>query len=279
MAFLFAEFSLTQDLSALSRGLKQRDIAHRFTEEGGIQKLWLANESDISEVQLLLENPELVTRVPESEDDAGNDSGGDSDTHEPSKFSCEFTIFMLVLGLAGYLVVLADALPIYQALGFLPLDVLLPSGQWWRLVTPVFFHFSIMHIVFNALWIWEVGKRLEPFLGRWQYLGLFVCCAVVSNILQYSMGGSINFGGLSGVVYGYFGCIFFLARRYPRPLLFMPPGIYVFMLVWLLLGFAGIIDFFVAGSIANWAHLGGLIAGALYAGVMIATKGLRSNSF
>ncbi len=43
MAFLFAEFSLTQDLSALSRGLKQRDIAHRFTEEGGIKKLWLAD--------------------------------------------------------------------------------------------------------------------------------------------------------------------------------------------------------------------------------------------
>ncbi len=268
MAFLFAEFPLDENLSQLSAGLRQRDIAHRFTEEGGVQKLWLADEQDVAEVRLLLTNPELCDNTAE----VSHALTANNVTRSRALLGCESTLVMLALGVAGYLIVLLNALPIYNLFGFLPLEQLLKSGQLWRLVTPVFFHFSIMHIVFNALWVWEVGKRLEPFMGRGHYLGLFISCAVVSNVIQYVMGGTIHFGGLSGVVYGYFGCLFFIARRYPQPKLMMPPGIYVFMLVWLVVGFAGIIDFFIAGAIANWAHLGGLLAGAAYAGFYIVTK-------
>ena len=38
-----------------------------------------------------------------------------------------------------------------------------------------------------------------------------------------------------------------------------------FMLFWLVLCMTGVVDYFIAGSVANAAHLGGLIAGALYA--------------
>ena len=45
----------------------------------------------------------------------------------------------------------------------------------------------------------------------------------------------------------------------------LPPAIYLFMIVWLLLGFIGVLDLFGFGSVANYAHLGGLISGILFA--------------
>lgn len=45
----------------------------------------------------------------------------------------------------------------------------------------------------------------------------------------------------------------------------LPSGLYLFMIVWLILGFLGILDLFGFGSVANFAHLGGLVSGILFA--------------
>jgi len=45
----------------------------------------------------------------------------------------------------------------------------------------------------------------------------------------------------------------------------LPPAIYLFMLVWLILGFLGILNLFGFGNVANFAHLGGLISGIIFA--------------
>ena len=44
----------------------------------------------------------------------------------------------------------------------------------------------------------------------------------------------------------------------------LPPAIYIFMIVWLVLGFLGILDLFGFGLVANFAHLGGLISGLIF---------------
>jgi GlpG protein len=45
----------------------------------------------------------------------------------------------------------------------------------------------------------------------------------------------------------------------------LPPAIYLFMIIWLILGFLGILTLFGFGNIANFAHLGGLIFGIIFA--------------
>lgn len=45
----------------------------------------------------------------------------------------------------------------------------------------------------------------------------------------------------------------------------LPSGLYLFMIVWLILGFLGILELFGFGSVANFAHLGGLVSGILFA--------------
>ncbi len=146
--------------------------------------------------------------------------------------------------------------------GFESFDTMLDEGQYWRLVTPVFLHFGVLHIVFNGLWVWEFGRRIELQSGSLGFLLLFVVIAVGSNIGQYLWSGPTLFGGLSGVVYGLLGYVWLRGLLAPHPLLLLPRGIILFMLVWLVLCLVGVIDLFLAGGVANGAHVTGLAVGA-----------------
>jgi GlpG protein len=127
------------------------------------------------------------------------------------------------------------------------------GGQYWRLLTPAFLHFGWLHIVFNSLWLWELGARIERRLGSVHMLGLFVCIALVSNGCQFAFGGPSIFGGMSGVVYGLLGFSFAGA---------------------LLLCSAGVVEVLGFGAIANAAHVAGLLSGALL-GVVLALLSRR----
>ena len=139
------------------------------------------------------------------------------------------------------------------------------DNQWWRLITPIFIHFSFAHLAFNCLWIFILGEKIENTDGSLIFILLVIFSAILSNCLQYLWTETSLFGGLSGVIYGLIGFCMIIEfdSQYDRYKL--PPALYLFMIVWLLLGFAGILDLFGFGSVANFAHLGGLISGILFA--------------
>jgi len=139
------------------------------------------------------------------------------------------------------------------------------DNQWWRLITPIFIHFSFAHLAFNCLWIFILGEKIENIDGSLIFISLVIFSAILSNCLQYFWTETSLFGGLSGVIYGLIGFCMIVEfdSQYDRYKL--PPALYLFMIVWLLLGFAGILDLFGFGSVANFAHLGGLISGILFA--------------
>ena len=148
-------------------------------------------------------------------------------------------------------------------------ELVSPGSDYWRYVSPALIHFGLLHLVFNALWIWEFGSRLELRLGSVFVFNLFLAGAVGGNVLQYWWAGPSIFGGLSGVVYAYMGCLWTLSRMRPG-LIFIPvPSIFTFMWVWLVIGFTDVLKLLGLGSIANGAHLGGLLVGIL-TGVIIA---------
>ncbi len=120
-----------------------------------------------------------------------------------------------------------------------------------------------MHVVFNCLWLWEFGRRVERYQGGLYLFGLVLMIGVFSNIAQYLHMPNNPFGGMSGVNYGLLGYLWLRCRLAPVPALTLPPALVGFLLFFLVLGFTGGMDVLAGGAIANAAHLGGFIIGSL----------------
>lgn len=133
------------------------------------------------------------------------------------------------------------------------------GGQWWRLVTPAFLHFSLLHIVFNLLWWWELASLMEKEQSSWRLAAVTMVIILVSNGAQFLSYGS-GFGGLSAVVYGLLGYLWLYPLTDPNASFRLRGVIVAFMLGWLALGYTGIFDA-IFGPISNNGHLAGLLVG------------------
>ena len=131
------------------------------------------------------------------------------------------------------------------------------SGQWWRFVTPVFLHFSLWPLLFNLLWLQDLGTVLERRIGAWRFAGLVALFAAVSNLAQFLAAGA-QFGGLSGVVYGVFGYLWVRGKRDFHFHVVFSPLTSGLLLVYLALGIFGVL-----GPTANAAHFSGFATGGL----------------
>ncbi|MGN0901838.1 MAG: rhomboid family intramembrane serine protease [Succinivibrio sp.] len=160
-------------------------------------------------------------------------------------------VYLLSFGFKDY---------IYAYLALSRLDTFSVSQplNYIKLITPVFVHFTILHIAFNLVMFEALARPIERELGRVKLFSLCLGIAVVSNILQYVfMTGYGVFGGLSGVVYGLIGYMGILSRRENLPKgLFIPKGLLAVSIVFIAFGF------FMSG-IANLCHLGGVLVGII----------------
>ncbi len=267
------------DLGGFSAWLNQQGVQHRITREANSQVLWLAHPEQAQPVLTALEQylsddgvrqrVNQVARMPIR--------GGrwqPSPRHAP--------LVILLIGLAavvawvtGLGTNLISAVFMYvdpryhewqsfaDRLG--GLTATLGSGQLWRLITPDFLHFSVMHILFNAVMLWFLGSQVEWMDGKGRFIALFLVTSLTSNTLQHLVSGPL-FGGLSGVVYGVLGYCWLSQQRRPR--FQFPPALVTFALVWMLIGFTPLPEAVGIGRMANEAHLGGFLGGLLMAVLM-----------
>lgn len=263
-------FAPDQNLEPLIDTLRGRAVAFSLVDEGPSKALYV-DDTDIEQVIELLDKIARPT---------ARSAPGLTFFRTIQQWPLTFTF--IAVGLIGYVVASFDPrLLVLRWLTFTQVQVFISylthgdlwqtymqDHQWWRLITPTFLHFGIAHILFNGLALWEVGRRLEFCLTRRWYLYLFFSIAIFANLAQYAAFGASLFGGLSGVLYGFFGAIPVLHYRTKHPLLNLPKGLYVFLGITLLLGPLGIMESLVGISVADGAHFGGLLCGLLMAAIM-----------
>ncbi|MBX7246644.1 MAG: rhomboid family intramembrane serine protease [Candidatus Sumerlaeaceae bacterium] len=143
------------------------------------------------------------------------------------------------------------------------------AGEVWRLITPIFMHASItqqfgfMHILFNMMWLQQLGGSIERTQGTRLLAVQVLVMAVASNLAQYYFSGPF-FYGFSGVNYGLFGYVWIHGYYHPAPGYTLDRQSVILMIVWFVLCFTGAV-----GPIANAAHAAGFAVGILWATIKI----------
>ena len=132
------------------------------------------------------------------------------------------------------------------------------AGEVWRLITPIFLHGDFMHIIFNMMWLAQFGKFIESRFGGAKLLALVMAIGVGSNLVQHVSAEHPYFGGMSGVNYGLFGFLWMKGKFGRDQNWQMHPQTVQLMLMWMVLCFTKLL-----GPVANGAHVGGLVIGAL----------------
>lgn len=135
------------------------------------------------------------------------------------------------------------------------------AGQVWRLLTPTVLHGSVVHLLVNCYSLHNIGPVIERQFGREQFLAVYVGGGLGGNFLSYKMCPN-NAVGASSAIFGLVGALGVYLQRHSD--LF---GAYGERQLQNVMGSIGANALFgmMSSRIDNWAHLGGLLAGAAVA--------------
>ena len=152
---------------------------------------------------------------------------------------------------------------------------LILRGQWWRLITPVLLHGSILHLGFNMYALNALGPELERHYGRWRFLALYLLAGFVGNVGSFLFSPNPSLGS-STAIFGLLGAeAVFL---YQNQGLFGSNARRALVNIAMIAGFNLVIG--MSPGIDNWGHIGGLIGGLTFAwvaGPLLKVQGIYPN--
>ncbi|KHS77569.1 rhomboid family intramembrane serine protease GlpG [Pectobacterium brasiliense] len=246
--------------------MRTQQVHLEMRPQGHEAELWLEDESQLSKVQgeleIFLRDPTNPRYLAASWQTGSMDTGIQYQRYSYlqtlKKKAGPLTLSLMVVTIAVFILM--------QISGYESVMVWLAfpaEGQQievWRWFSHVLLHFSLLHILFNLMWWWYLGGPVEKVLGTGKLLVITLVSALVSGWAQSWFSGT-HFGGLSGVVYALMGYVWLRGEREPDGYLSMPRSLMAFALLWLVAGYFDILGM----SIANAAHVAGLVVGLLMA--------------
>lgn len=142
------------------------------------------------------------------------------------------------------------AAPIFRAWALAPGQV--GDGEWWRIVTSGFLHIGPLHLAFNMLALWIIGRDLETVLGRGRFLAVYLVSLLGgSAAVMLFQPPFATVAGASGAVFGLMGALLVSLRR-----MRVPAGQVIALIA------VNIVISVALPNISLEAHVGGLVVGA-----------------
>jgi len=266
------ETTLDEDLSLFSGYLWQHRVRHRIFEEQGRQVLEIADSEAAQSVRASYSAWRSGELILERQASPG--------TTFDERLAKGFELLRRYPVLAGIIAISLLVFP-FSSGGELTsvtawltvVDLrnpgntthLFESMELWRWFTPVFLHFSVVHLLFNLAVMSDFGRRVELARGSVQFGAVVLAIGVLSNCGQLLIGGNPLFGGLSGVAYGLLGFVLVNQRRFPdEPAWQVNTGFAFSLLLFLMIFSTGITEPF-GLYVANAAHWIGLVSGGVLA--------------
>lgn len=174
-------------------------------------------------------------------------------------------------------------------------------GEWWRIVTAMFVHVGIIHLATNMWCLWNLGLLAEPLVGSFGVCAIYILTGAAGNLLSTGINwfhfrdtftqGPTLFGpvsaGASGAVFGIAGALIVLLKSKllpvpPQELSRLRKSVIYFAVINLVIGGSISVGTGVIGSgihIDNWAHVGGVGCGLLFAVPMVPRIGSARDQF
>lgn len=131
------------------------------------------------------------------------------------------------------------------------------NGEWWRIVTAMFLHLGIIHLLNNLVSLYFASVFLEPVLGSGRLLLLYMVSGIVASITSLWWNDTVLSVGASGAIFGLFGFLLALKLfgsqqlQLSIPFLILSP---IFIGINLIMGF-------ISPAVDNAGHIGGLLTG------------------
>jgi membrane associated rhomboid family serine protease len=134
------------------------------------------------------------------------------------------------------------------------------NGEYYRIISSGFLHFSILHVGMNMFLLWQLGQLLESAMGRVRFTSLYFICMIGGAIGALILEPNALTGGASGAVFGLMAAAAVgLHQRGVNP---FRTGIGTTLILNLVITFA-------IPGISIGGHLGGALTGAALGYVML----------
>ena len=133
---------------------------------------------------------------------------------------------------------------------------LVKAGEFYRIITSVFIHANIFHLLCNMYTLFVIGSQVENFLGKKKFLFIYFASAIVGSLLSLTFSSGFSVGA-SGAIFGLMGSLVYFGYHYR---LYLNTVIKSQIIPLIILNLA--LGFWING-IDNFAHIGGLIGGYL----------------
>ncbi|GGD04913.1 rhomboid family intramembrane serine protease [Pontibacillus salipaludis] len=133
---------------------------------------------------------------------------------------------------------------------------LIVEGEWWRIVSSMFLHIGIAHILLNMLALYYLGNAVERMFGSVRFLAIYFISGIVGGLASFALSQNVA-AGASGAIYGLFGALLFFGLIYKK-LFFRTMGSSIIGIL-----IINIVFSFAIPQVDIGAHLGGLVGGFL----------------
>ncbi|MGB1091679.1 MAG: rhomboid family intramembrane serine protease [Oceanobacter sp.] len=261
------------DLSPLTQHLWAHRIAHRVVEVKGQQHLILASVEHVPAVKVWVEQWRAGELTPPEKQSSGSPVASFVLALAQTPVTLMFVLVELVF--FGWMLTSNGWMEMSQPGAGLWPDLRNDPGLYLglgdsslglvSLWLPCLLHFSVMHLLFNGIWWWVLGRAIEQMEGTLALLVLMFVAGYLGNAVQWWYAGP-GFGGASGITMALLGWVgwrqYFQKIQYPMPAMLVP-----LMVGFMLFEIATDTLFPGLTQSAHGAHIGGFVAGALIAAV------------
>lgn len=131
------------------------------------------------------------------------------------------------------------------------------AGQYYRLISGIFMHGSLFHLIFNCYALYVLGTQLESFLGKIKYTIIYLLGGLMGSLFSIIFNGNVASIGASGAIFGLMGALVYFGYHYRVYLGNVVKSQIIPLIV------ANLVFGFIMTGVDNAAHIGGLIGGTL----------------